>query len=49
MNDFSVFSGLGADPDRGELVESLVQEMTDRIGALETQAQSRDWAQSTLS
>ena len=47
MNTDVIYSSLGADPDLGELVEMFVQEMPDRVSALETQAQSRDWAQLT--
>jgi HPt (histidine-containing phosphotransfer) domain-containing protein len=47
MNTDVIYSSLGADPDLGELVEMFVQEMPDRVGTLETQAQSRDWAQLT--
>jgi CheY-like chemotaxis protein/HPt (histidine-containing phosphotransfer) domain-containing protein len=42
-----VRSHLAADPDLGELVEMFVQEMPDRINALETQARSRNWQQLT--
>ena len=41
-----VYSSL-ADPDLGELIEMFVQEMPERINALETQARSRDWQQLT--
>lgn len=42
-----VYSDLAADPDLNELVEMFVQEMPDRINALETQARSGDWQQLT--
>ena len=38
-----VYSHLAADPDLGELVDLFVQEMPDRINALDAQAKSRDW------
>ena len=38
---------LATDPDLGELVELFVQEIPDRISALETQGRSRDWQQLT--
>ncbi len=47
MNTDLIYSSFGADADLGELVEMFVQEMPDRISALEAQAQSRDWAQLT--
>jgi histidine phosphotransfer protein HptB len=47
MSESHVYSRLGGDPDLGELVALFVQEMPDRIGALESQARSRDWAQLT--
>jgi len=47
MNTTFAYSSLAADPDLGELVEMFVQEMPDRINALETQAQSRNWEQLT--
>jgi len=40
-----VYSHLAADPDLGELVDIFVQEMPDRIDALDAQAKSRDWSQ----
>ena len=40
-----VYSHLAADPDLGELVDLFVQEMPDRINALDAQAKSRDWDQ----
>ena len=40
-----VYSHLAADPDLGELVDLFVQEMPDRINALDAQAKSRDWNQ----
>jgi CheY-like chemotaxis protein/HPt (histidine-containing phosphotransfer) domain-containing protein len=42
-----LYSHLAADPDLVELVELFVQEMPDRINALETQARSRNWQQLT--
>jgi CheY-like chemotaxis protein/HPt (histidine-containing phosphotransfer) domain-containing protein len=42
-----VYSSLATDPDLGELVDIFVQEMPDRINALESQAQNRDWQQLT--
>ena len=47
MNTIFVYSSLAADPDLGELVEMFVQEMPDRINALETQMRSRNWDQLT--
>jgi HPt (histidine-containing phosphotransfer) domain-containing protein len=47
MSESFVYSRLAADPDLGELVEMFVQEMPDRIGALEAPARSRDWEQLT--
>ena len=40
-----VYSHLAADPDLGELVDIFVQEMPDRINALDAQAKSRAWNQ----
>jgi PAS domain S-box-containing protein len=40
-----VYSHLAADPDLGELVDLFVQEMPERIDALDAQAKSRDWNQ----
>ena len=40
-----VYSHLAADPDLGELVDLFVQEMPDRINALDAQAKSRNWNQ----
>jgi PAS domain S-box-containing protein len=40
-----VYSHLAADPDLDELVTLFVQEMPERINALDTQAKSRDWNQ----
>jgi HPt (histidine-containing phosphotransfer) domain-containing protein len=40
-----VYSYLGDDPLLGELVDVFVQEMPERINALEFQARSRDWSQ----
>ena len=42
-----VYSHLAADPDLGELVDLFVQEMPDRINALDAQAKSRDWNELT--
>ena len=42
-----VYSQLAADPDLGELIDLFVQEMPDRINALEAQAKSRDWNELT--
>ncbi|MEI8375025.1 MAG: Hpt domain-containing protein, partial [Planctomycetota bacterium] len=42
-----IYSQLATDPDLSELVDLFVQEMPDRINALEIQAQSRDWQQLT--
>ena len=42
-----VYSHLAADPNLGELVEMFVQEMPDRINALETEARSHNWQQLT--
>jgi HPt (histidine-containing phosphotransfer) domain-containing protein len=47
MNVPFVYSSLAADPDLGELVEMYVQNMPERINALETQARDRDWQQLT--
>jgi signal transduction histidine kinase/CheY-like chemotaxis protein/HPt (histidine-containing phosphotransfer) domain-containing protein len=40
-----LYSNLATDPDVGELVDVYVQEMPERIKALDTQAKSRDWHQ----
>ena len=40
-----VYSHLAADPDLGAIVDLFVQEMPDRINALDAQAKSRDWNQ----
>ena len=40
-----LYSNLATDPDVGELVDVYVQEMPDRINALDTHAKSRDWNQ----
>jgi CheY-like chemotaxis protein/HPt (histidine-containing phosphotransfer) domain-containing protein len=40
-----VYSHLASDPDLGELVDLFVQEMPDRIIALDAQAKSRNWNQ----
>lgn len=45
MNTAYIHSRLADDPEFGELVEMFVQEMPDRISALETQTRSRDWEQ----
>jgi CheY-like chemotaxis protein len=45
--DAFVYSHLAADPDLGKLVGMFVQEMPDRINALEAQAKGRDWDQLT--
>ena len=42
-----VYSQLAADPDLGELIDFFVQEIPDRINALEAQAKSRDWNELT--
>ena len=42
-----IYSQMATDPDLGELVDLFVQEMPDRINALETHARSRDWQQLT--
>ena len=47
MKTTFVYSSLGTDPDLGELIEMFVQEMPERINALETQARSRDWQELT--
>ena len=39
----AVYSDLAADPELRELVDRFVQEMPDRISALDAQAKSRDW------
>jgi HPt (histidine-containing phosphotransfer) domain-containing protein len=43
MTTTPVYSHLAADPDLGELVEIFVEEMPERINALETQARGCDW------
>jgi len=43
MNTAPIYSSLAADPDLGELVDLFVEEMPDRINALEVQARSHDW------
>ena len=43
--DQLVYSPLAADPDYGELVDLFVQEIPERINALDAQAKSRDWNQ----
>jgi HPt (histidine-containing phosphotransfer) domain-containing protein len=40
-----VYSRLAADPVLGELVDLFIQEMPDRISALETLARLQDWNQ----
>ena len=45
MNTVFVHSSLAADPDLCDLVDRFIQEMPDRINALESQARSRDWQQ----
>jgi HPt (histidine-containing phosphotransfer) domain-containing protein len=47
MTTALVYSHLAADPDLGELVEMFVQEMPERINAMETQAESCDWQELT--
>jgi HPt (histidine-containing phosphotransfer) domain-containing protein len=47
MNEALVHSSLASDPDLSELVEIFVQEMPDKINALETQGRSHDWQQLT--
>jgi HPt (histidine-containing phosphotransfer) domain-containing protein len=47
MNANYVYSSLANDPDYEDLIELFVEEMPDRINAMETQAQSRDWSQLT--
>jgi len=42
-----IYSALATDPRLGDLVDLFVQEMPDRINALETHARSRDWQQLT--
>ena len=43
--EIDVSARLAADPDLGELVDLFVQEMPDRIDALDAQAKSRNWSQ----
>jgi hypothetical protein len=43
--DQLVYSPLADDPDYGELVDLFVQEIPERINALDAQAESRDWNQ----
>ena len=45
MSTAFVYSHLATDPMLGELVDLFVQEMSERINALEVQAKSRDWSQ----
>jgi histidine phosphotransfer protein HptB len=40
-----IYSSLAADPDLRELVDTFVQEMPDRMSALQTQADTRNWEQ----
>ena len=40
-----IYSQMATDPDFRELVELFVQEIPDRINALETHARSRNWQQ----
>jgi PAS domain S-box-containing protein len=40
-----LYSSLAADPDLGELVDLFVQELPERISALETHAANRNWEQ----
>jgi len=47
MNQVFDHSSLAADPDLNELVDIFVQEMPDKIIALETYARSCDWQQLT--
>jgi len=47
LNTSYVYSTLASEPDLDDLVELFVQEMPDRITALETQARNRDWRQIT--
>jgi histidine phosphotransfer protein HptB len=42
-----IYSKLAVDPDLGELVEMFVQEMPDRLNALEAQACNRNWEELT--
>jgi HPt (histidine-containing phosphotransfer) domain-containing protein len=42
---YPVYSTLAADPMLGELVDLFMQEMPERINALETLAEARDWNQ----
>lgn len=41
----SVYSPLAADPDLGELVALFVEEMPERIAAMEACAYGRNWGQ----
>ncbi|MEI8371490.1 MAG: response regulator [Planctomycetota bacterium] len=43
----AIYSQLASDPNLVDLVDIFVQDMPNRINALETQAQSRDWQQLT--
>jgi HPt (histidine-containing phosphotransfer) domain-containing protein len=47
MNQVLVYSSLAGDPELHELVEIFVQEIPDKINALETHARSCDWQQLT--
>jgi PAS domain S-box-containing protein len=43
--DKLVYSHLASDPDLGAIIDLFVQEMPDRINALDAQAKSRNWNQ----
>jgi HPt (histidine-containing phosphotransfer) domain-containing protein len=49
MNAQYVYSSLASDPDSDllELVDQFVQEMPDRIEALESQSRNRNWEELT--
>jgi histidine phosphotransfer protein HptB len=49
MNAQYVYSSLASDPDSDlvELIDQFVQEMPDRIEALESQLRNRNWEQLT--
>jgi len=38
-----IYSSLGGDPDLGEIVDMFVEEMPDRVGAIQTQLEEADW------
>ncbi len=38
-----MYSTLGGDPDLGEIVEMFVEEMPDRVAALQSQLAAADW------